>query len=339
MATRAGSPAVMGVVFGLVLPLISILLWPYQSGDDVRVVTVYTAHNQEIIDTLLPDFEASTGIRVNVVKIGGSGDVIRRVRAESADPKCDVIWSISADQLHAHPEVLRAPPPEFWEQVAPEFRIGNGWVPYTGIVMCFVVNTDLLQGDAIPRRWTDLTRPDLQGLISSSRANKSGTAFTQLITVLTAHPDDGWEIYRGILKNAILSPSSSAVSRLVNDGERAVGITIEDNAFRYVQGGGPVTIVYPEDGTVAVPDGCSLVKGSPHPDEGYRFLQWALSKTTQDALVEHMGRRPAGIDAVSPPVLPRLSELKVMPYDFDAAAEQKDAIMQRWHELVTELGR
>lgn len=302
MATRAGNPAVLGVVFGLVLPAVSLVLWPFQSADaDARVVTVYTAHHQEILDELLPEFEKATGIRANVVKLGGSGDVIRRVRAEQADPKCDVIWSISADQLHAYPELLRPPPESFWGPIADEFRVGNGWVPYTGIVMCFVVNTDQLQGEQIPRRWSDLTRADLKGRISSSRADKSGTAYTQLWTVLCAYPERGWEVYRGIMANAVLSPSSSAVPRLVNDGERAVGITIEDNAYRYLKGGGPVQIVYPEDGTVAVPDGCALVKDSPHPREGLVFLQWALSQKTQDFLVEHMGRRPVRKDGARPP--------------------------------------
>ena len=43
--------------------------------------------------------------------------------------------------------------------------------------------------------------------------------------------------------------------RFVNDGEAVVGVTLEDNAYLYVKGGGPVAIVYPEDGTSAIADG------------------------------------------------------------------------------------
>jgi iron(III) transport system substrate-binding protein len=340
MATRAANPTPFLVVCCVVLPLVALLLWPHQGSDaDTKVVNVYTAHNREIIDALLPEFERKTGIRVNVVKLGGSGDVIRRVRAEADQPKCDVIWSIAADQLHAYPEVLTPTPAEFWEPIAPTFHVGNGWAPYTGLIMVFIVNTDLLKEHEIPRRWTDLARADLKDRISSARATKSGTAYMQLRTVLSIYPERGWEVYRGILANLVLSPSSSAVSRLVNDGELAVGITIEDNAYRYVKGGGPVRIVYPEDGTVASNDGCALVKGGPHPQAAKSFLAWALSRKTQDALVDRMGRRPVRRDGRRPGDLPPLSEIKTIPYDFDVAAAKKDESIKRWTELVVELGR
>ena len=40
--------------------------------------------------------------------------------------------------------------------------------------------------------------------------------------------------------------------------QAAVGITLEDNAYLYLKGGGPVAIVYPEVGTSAIADGMAL---------------------------------------------------------------------------------
>ena len=64
-------------------------------------VSVYTAHTANIVERLMPEFEKATGIKADVVK-AGSGDIINRVRAEAASPKCDVIWSIGAELLEAN---------------------------------------------------------------------------------------------------------------------------------------------------------------------------------------------------------------------------------------------
>ena len=107
----------------------------------------------------------------------------------------------------------------------------------------------------------------------------------QLNNVLLAYKDTGWDVYKKMLANFFIATSSGAVPKFVNDGEAPVGITLEDNAFRYVQGGGPVKIVYPVEGVIAAPDGIALVKGAPHPDAAKVFIDWCLSKPTQDFLV------------------------------------------------------
>ena len=48
-----------------------------------KSVVVYTAHKASIVDALVPKFEKDTGIKVDVVK-AGSGDIIKRVKAESS---------------------------------------------------------------------------------------------------------------------------------------------------------------------------------------------------------------------------------------------------------------
>jgi iron(III) transport system substrate-binding protein len=161
----------------------------------------------------------------------------------------------------------------------------------------------------------------------------------QLATVLNVYGEQqGWQLYEKILANFVLSGSSGAVPRFVNDGEQAVGITLEDNAYRYVEGGGPVKIVYPEDGTTAAPDGIALVKGAPHPAAARAFIDWALSKPAQDYLVEKMGRRPVRVDGAVPAGLPPMNQIKTKPYDFGWSAVNKDKFVAHWTELVQKLG-
>jgi iron(III) transport system substrate-binding protein len=160
----------------------------------------------------------------------------------------------------------------------------------------------------------------------------------QLNNVLLAFKANGWEVYQGVVANFFIATSSGAVPKYVNDGEALVGITLEDNAFRFVQGGGPVKIIYPVEGAIAAPDGIALVKGAPHPEAAKKFIDWCLSKSTQDFLVEQMFRRPVRIDGKTPPGLPELKNIKTIPYNFADAAKNKDAYVKKFTDMRMELG-
>jgi len=301
-------------------------------------VVAYTAHEDNIIAEMTARFTAETGIEIEFIKLGSS-DVIRRAVAEANNPQADVIWSIGGEALEANSSILAPYTPKEWNKIADVFKVGTNWLPYTGIMNVFVVNTDMVPANQTPQTWQDLADPRLKGLISSARADRSGSSYMQLANVLAVYGEDqGWGVYNNILKNFALSASSGAVPRFVNDGEAAIGITLEDNAQRFVLGGGPVKIVYPSDGTVAAPDGIALLKGAPHPEAAKAFIDWCLSRSTQDFLVETMGRRSVRVDGTTPPGLPALSEINTIGYDFGWAAGNRERFINRYSETVIELG-
>src|SRR4030095_4321111 len=144
-------------------------------------VSVYTAHTANIVEQLIPEFEKATGIKADVVK-AGSGDIINRVRAESANPKADVIWSIGAELLEANTDLLQAYTPKEAAMIADQFRTTGPWLPYTGILNVFVVNTKKLKPEEYPKTWADLAQPRFKNLVSFADAEKSGSAYMQLNT-------------------------------------------------------------------------------------------------------------------------------------------------------------
>jgi iron(III) transport system substrate-binding protein len=307
------------------------------AGAQAKTVVAYTAHEDNIIAEMVPLFEKETGFKLEFVKLG-SGDVIKRVKAEAANPQCDVIWSIGGEQLEGDSALLEKYVPKDWDKVAPVFKVGTNWLPYTGIMNVFIVNTNLVKDADMPKRWSDLTQPKWKGKVCSATPDKSGSSYMQLFNVLVAYKDTGWDVYKKILANFFISTSSGSVPKFVNDGEAAIGITLEDNAFRYVKGGGPVKIVYPEEGVIAAADGIALVKGAPHPDAAKLFIDWCLTKSTQDVLVSKMFRRPVRIDGSNPPGLPALSQIKTLSYDYVEASRNKDANVKKFTDLRMELG-
>lgn len=321
------------VLFAALLLLLSLAV----AGAQAKKVVAYTAHEDNIIASMVPRFKAETGYDLEFVKLG-SGDVIKRVKAEAGNPQCDVIWSIGGEQLEADSALLEKYVPKEWAKIAPVFKVGTNWLPYTGIMNVLIVNTNLLSASEMPRGWADLADPKWKGKICSATPDKSGSAYMQMNNVFLAFKDKGWDTYTPIVANFFISTSSGAVPKFVNDGEAPIGITLEDNAFRFVQGGGPVKIVYPVEGVIAAPDGIALVKGAPHAAAAKVFIDWCLSKPTQDFLVSQMFRRPVRIDGASPPGLPPLSKIKTIPYDFPMAAGYKTAYLKEFNRLRMRLG-
>lgn len=300
-------------------------------------VTVYTAVPQNFIDALVPMFEEQTGTTVEIIK-AGSGELLNRLNAESDSPMADVLWSVDGTVIDFNPDLFAAYEAEGADMLADGMKQSDLWTPFTAVVMVFIVNEGELDGKPVPDSWAALADPQYDDMISSARAEASGSAYIQLATVLQAFDSEeaGWDVYRGLLSNFVLSDSSGAVPRFVNDGELAVGVTLEDAALRYVEGGGPVEIVYPSEGTAIAPDAMALVAGGPNGDNGQAFIDFMLSAEAQ-AVVAEQGRRPVRSDVGSNPALLPLTDVNSVGYDAAWAANNRERLVDAWKDMVLDV--
>ena len=296
-------------------------------------VVVYTAHKTSIVQKMIPQFEAETGLKAEVIQLG-SGDVFRRARAEAAAPKADVIWSVTGSLLTENADLLIPYTLKDPSAIDERFISSPAWTPYTAVIYVLMVNTKMVKDAEIPKTWAELSDPKWKGKVASARSDNSGSAFQQMTTVLTAGGDKGWDVYGKLAKNFIFSDSSGAVPRFVADGEAPLGLTLEDNALEYVAGGAPAKVAYIQDGTTASPDGVGLVKGGPNSENGKRFIEWALSKKTQEELVKEAGRRSVRKDVAAPGGVTPLADLTLIKLKSIDELGGTKKMIEKWRETT-----
>jgi iron(III) transport system substrate-binding protein len=296
-------------------------------------VVIYSAAPQELVDKVVPAFEKASGLKVELVK-AGAGELVNRVKAEKGRTAADVVWSVGGEVLQANPDLFQAYTPKDADKIVAEVRSKGKWTPFTVVATAFSVNTQLLSEAQRPKTWLDLAKPEYKGKISVARLDKSSSSYIQLAALLQIYGlDKGWDLYSKIMDNTQLATSSGAVPKFVNDGEAAIGLNNEDVALRFKNGGGPVDVIYPSDGTTAQADGMALLATPQNAKGAKLFMDFVISKDAQTA-VASVGRRPVRADVPAAATLAPLTSMKLIAYDIEWAAGYQKAALARWNEIM-----
>src|SRR5699024_2987081 len=72
-------------------------------GEASHSVVVHTRYNAEVVNPSVKKFEEVTGVKVDVVA-AGTGELLKRVEAESDNPLGDVLWGGGAESLDSFKE-------------------------------------------------------------------------------------------------------------------------------------------------------------------------------------------------------------------------------------------
>ena len=301
-------------------------------------VVVYTAHEDSILNALAPRFEKDTGIKLEYVKLA-SGDVIKRAKAEAANPQADVIWSIGGEQLEAENAILAPYTPKEWAKIAPVFKVGTNWLPYTGIMNVFVVNTKMVAPDKMPRKWTDLADARFKKLISSARADKSGSSYMQLCNTLLVYKDKGWDVYKGIMENMVVSASSGrrAEVRERRRAGRRHHARRQRLPLRAGRWSGQDRLPRGRDRGGSrrhrPAQGRSQCRGRARPSS-----TGASPSPSRNSSSRPRSRRSVRTDCKDPVGLPALKTIKTVPYDFGWAAKNKTDFSKKFADMAMDLG-
>lgn len=299
-------------------------------------LTIYASHPSEMVDFYAEAFGKKYGIEVSTVK-AGTGELLNRIKAEASRPEGDILWGGFSDTGGSMPDLFEAYQSPELANIEPAMHDPKGYnTPFAASLMVLMANREMVKPEDRPKTWKDLTDPKWKGLVVHADPSKSSSSLAALNTWLMIYGQDdaGWQVVEDMTKNQNIVLKSSLVFQQVGRGEYPLGVTYEEAAFNYVLAD-EADIIYPEDGTLAQPEGMFIVKGAQHPNAAKLFADYLLSEEAQKALVENFpGRRPTRLGIEAHPKMVPLSDIKIIDYDSDWASSNRAANLERMQKVI-----
>jgi iron(III) transport system substrate-binding protein len=314
-------------------------------------LTLYCTVQEEWCRPMVSAFERETGIKVAMTR-KSSGETYAQIKAEASNPKGDIWWGGTGDpHLQAAEEGLTL---EYKSPMLPQLQ---DWAVrqaeqskyrtvgiYAG-ALGFSFNTDQMKrkGGAEPKCWADLLDPRFRDEVQVADPNASGTSYTMLATVVQLMGEDkGFDYLKKLHRNVNqYTKSGAAPAKAVATGESLIGITFQHDAVVMAIGGAPVKIVSPCEGTGYEIGSMSLIKGAKNLENAKKWYDWALTPAAQSigAQAKVSYQVPSNKNAQPPEQSPKLSEIKLIDYDFakyGSSAERK-RLLTKWDAEVKAL--
>ncbi len=306
------------------------------NGEYSGNLVVYSPHDADPLNAGIEMFrQAYPGINVEVIA-AGTGELCQRVVAESENPQGDVLWGGGADTLAGYTDYFAPYVCANDSVIGDAYKDANDlWIGESPLPMVIIYNKTLIDEADVPKTWEDLCNENMKGRIAYASPAKSGSAYTQLCTMLFSQPtlDDGWALVERFIANldGKIQDSSGNCHKLVAAGEYAIGVTIEKSAVLY-NDNPDIGYIYPAANS-AVPDGVAMIKGCPNEENAKLFIDFVTGLDCQKDQNVTWKRRPVRSD-LTPEGLCELSELDLGNYDFAYAANNKEAIIEKWNDLT-----
>ena len=329
---------------GLGLAAIAFTAQPAQAQGEL---VVYCSVQEEWCRPMMQAFERATGIRVSMTR-RSSGETFAQIKAEAANPRGDIWWGGTGDpHLQAAEERLTEPyqSPQLANQLPWSRRIaeqsGFRTVGIYAGALGFSYNRQQLERRRlpVPSCWADLAKPEYRDEVQVADPNSSGTAYTKLATLVQLWGEQrAFEFMRAMHRNVNqYTRSGAAPARAAATGESLIGITFMHDAVTQAVQGAPVVVVAPCEGTGFEIGGMSIIRGARNMENARRFYDWALTAEAQAIAVQaNAFQVPSNANATVPPQAPRLSDIRLIDYDFAkyGSSAERTRLLARWDAEV-----
>ena len=307
-----------------------------------KKLVVYCPHPLVFIDPIVKKFEAATGIQTEVVA-AGTGELLKRVEAESSNPLGDVMWGGTLSVLDPSKKFFETYQSPEAATFVDEAKDRDGKITgFTLVPSVLMVNTKLI-GNIKVEGYQDLLNPALKGKIAFADPSKSSSSFEHVVNILYAmgkgDPEKGWGFVQDLAKNlgGKLLSGSSAVYKGVADGEYTVGLTFEEGAATYVKSKAPVKIVYMSEGVISKADGTAIIKGAKNLENAKKFVDFVSSKETQTMIAAQLSRRSVRKDVPPGEGLMPLPQIKLIQDNTEVVNKSKRQWLEKFKDIYTSL--
>ena len=313
---------------------------PSSGEDSLREVTVYVSTDRVFSEPVLREYEARSGVRVNVVydtEETKSTGLANRLIAEMNRPQADVFWSNEPVRtLVLKSRGVLAPYRSPSTEGIPDALVDpeGYWTGFSARIRVIAYNTQLVTAEEAPRSVFDLTAARWKGNVALADPRFGSTSFH--VAALYAQVGDAKmdDFFRALAANQVrVVDGNSVVRDLVARGEVHVGLTDTDDVNVAIESGQPVAMILPDRdglGVPVMPNMVSLIANAPHAEEGRLLIDYLLSPDVERMLAESDAvQLPLHPGVPGPANLPPIDSFRPMTFDYTRAAERVEEVTLR----------
>lgn len=307
------------------------------SAKDEEKLVVYTSHKAEVYEPLVREFEEETGIFVEVVT-GGTTELLEKLSTDEGKG-CDIMFGGGVESLLAYKDRFEPYKPTSSEALTDPYVNAEGvYTVFSSLPIVIIYNDKLVYSESAPEGFEDLLSERWSGKIAFADPKSSGTSVTALATMLQIFDDrsDVLSVFASRVGEAL--PGSGDVVDAVDAGTKLVGITLEEFALKNKAAGADIKLVYPKEGTSAIPDGVALLKNAPNRSNAVRFIDFVTGAEAQQYIVDNFFRRSVRGDISAHEDSEEddgaYLDLEVIPYDLEWASRNRASILSEWAALM-----
>jgi iron(III) transport system substrate-binding protein len=299
-------------------------------------VVFYTAIDLKVAQNLAKNFEKKyPGISVQVERTG-SERIFQRLAQERASKIFTADVLDSTDQAHfltwkkqgvLEPYV----PTELAKWPASERDPDGAYASVRFTLIPIAYNTNMVKPEEAPKSFADLLLPKWAGKMVKAHPSYSGAIVTSTFQTEKAL---GWSYFEKLGKQKVLQvQSSTEPPKKLAIGERAVAADgLEYMHIQLKEGGAPINIVYPSEGTPFVPSCQAIAKNAPHPNAAKLFISYMFSLENQQYLVSEAGLRSFHPDVKEKEGRTPLKSIKLLPSDPIAQEAETESLKKKYSE-------
>ena len=306
-------------------------------------LNLYCSVQEDWCQLMQTEFEKATGVKVAMTR-KSSGETYAQIKAEKDNPRGDIWWGGTGDpHLQAAEENLTAAyesprMKEMQDWSVQQWKTGKQRTVgiYAG-ALGFGFNTELLAKKNLPepKCWADLVKPEYKGEVQVANPHSSGTSYTMVASLVQILGENGAFDYLRKLNVNVNQYTKSGAAPIVaaGRGETLIGIVFMHDAITQAVRNFPIKTVAPCEGTGYEIGSMSIIAGARNMESARKFYDWALSAEAQALGAKAQSYQvPSNRNAPTPPQAPRLSDVKLINYDFQkfGSSDERKRLLTRF---------